>query len=452
MSIENVYAYIDRHSSDFLRDLATLVQQPSVSARREEIEECAGLVKRMLEDVGFSTQLIPEEGGSPVVYAECTSERSERTLLFYNHYDVQPPEPLEEWAFDPFRGAIHDGKIYGRGVSDNKGNIIARIKAVEAFLQTDEEVPVNVKFVIEGEEEIGSPHFEAVVKEHARLFSNDATIWEFGGTNYAGQPEIYLGLKGVLSVELRVAGALRDVHSAYAPLVPNPAWRLVWALNSLKDAEERVLIDAFHDEVVEPSAEDVRLLEDIPFEEEEEMQSLGLKEFLRGRSGHEAKKALFYEPTCTINGMITGYTESGSKTVLPMKALAKLDFRLVPNQLPDEILGKLVKHLRNRGFPEVQVIKHGSTEPARTPRSEGFVDIVVEAAQEVYEKRAVVYPTSAASGPMHVFRNWLDCPVVSVGCGHREARAHAPNENLTVDGFVKGTKLIAAIMQRFGRD
>jgi acetylornithine deacetylase/succinyl-diaminopimelate desuccinylase-like protein len=452
MVIKKVYAYIDQHSQDFLKDLATLVQQPSVSAKGEGIEECAEMTKKMLEDIGFSTQLIPEKGGSPVVYAERTSERSRRTLLFYDHYDVQPPEPLEEWELDPFSGMICEGRIYGRGVSDNKGNLVSRIKAVEAFLKTEKDVPVNVKFVVEGEEEIGSPHFEVIVKEHADLFSNDATIWEFGGTNYAGQPEIYLGLKGILSVELRTAGALRDVHSASAPLVPNPAWRLVWALNSLKDEEERILVDAFHERVLEPSKEEIRFLNDIPFEEEEEMRSLGLKEFLKKRTGYEAKKALFYEPTCTINGIITGYTESGSKTVLPMRAMAKLDFRLVPNQMPDEILEKLVKHLRDRGFHKVEVVKHGSTEPARTPINEGFVDTVVEAAQEVYEQKAVVYPTSAASGPMHLFRNWLGCPVVSVGCGHREARAHAPNENLTVDGFVRGTKLIAAIMSNFGRD
>jgi acetylornithine deacetylase/succinyl-diaminopimelate desuccinylase-like protein len=451
MVIDDVYTYIDQHYQSYLKDLITLVRQPSVSARGEGIEECAEIVKGMLEDVGLSTRLISEPGGSPVVYAERVSEQAQRTLLFYDHYDVQPPEPLEEWKFDPFSGTTHEERIYGRGVSDNKGNLVSRIKAVEAFLKTQEDVPVNVKFVVEGEEEVGSPHFESVVKEHADLFRNDATIWEFGGTNYAGRPEIYLGLKGVLSVELRTAGALRDVHSANAPLVPNPAWQLVWALNSLKDEKERVLIDGFYEKVLEPSAAERRALEAIPLEEEEERKSLGLTEFLKKRTGYEAKKALFCEPTCTINGMVTGYTEKGSKTVLPMRAVAKLDFRLVPNQLPKEVFGKLVRHLRNRGFSDVEVVMQGSTEPARTPLTEGFVDIVTRAAQKVYKKKAVVYPTSAGSGPMHLFRNWLGCPVVSVGCGHREARAHAPNENLTIDGFVRGTKLIAAIMDGFGR-
>ncbi|UCE95626.1 MAG: M20/M25/M40 family metallo-hydrolase [Candidatus Bathyarchaeota archaeon] len=451
MSIEKVHDYIDQHSQNFVSELVRLVKQPSVSAKGEGIQECAEMVENVLQKAGFSTQLIPEKGGYPVVYGELASKKSKKTLLFYDHYDIQPPEPLEEWKFDAFGGKIHKGRIYGRGSSDNKGNIISRIKAVESFLETNNDVPVNVKFVVEGEEEIGSPHFAPVIEQHKDLFSNDATIWEFGGTDYEGRPTIYLGLKGVLSVELRAEGAVRDVHSADAPLVPNPAWRLVWALSTIKNKKDEISIGGFYDNVEPPSMEELQLLDDIHQEEEKKIKTLGLKEFLNRRSGTEAKKALLYSPTCTINGILTGYTGLGSKTVLPKKSMVKLDFRLVPNQMPDEIFEKLALHLHKNGFGDVKTIRHGSTEPTKTPVTEMFVDVVAKAAEKVYEKRAVIYPTSAGSGPMHLFRNQLHCPVVSAGCSHADSRGHAPNENLTIEGFIKGTKFMATILEDFGQ-
>ena len=266
MYLQEIYKYIDAHSQDFLRDLAQLIRQPSVSAKGEGIQECAEMVEKMMRKVGLSTRIIPEEKGNPVIYGEIKSEASEKTLLFYNHYDVQPPEPLDEWIHGPFSGEIEAGKMYGRGVADNKGNIVSRLSVVHAFLETVGSVPINLKFVIEGEEEIGSPHLAPVVRANRDLFSADAAIWEFGGTDRRGRPNVYLGLKGVLSVELRAKGASRDVHSANAPLVPNPAWRLLWALSNIKDKKDKILIQGFYDNVEPPSAEETKYLKDIPFE------------------------------------------------------------------------------------------------------------------------------------------------------------------------------------------
>ncbi|UCG35935.1 MAG: M20/M25/M40 family metallo-hydrolase [Candidatus Bathyarchaeota archaeon] len=452
MGIKTVYDYVDGHSADFIQDLVRLVKQPSISARGEGIIACAEIVEAMLGDVGFSTKLISTSDEYPVVFGELKSKTGKKTILFYDHYDVQPPEPIEEWKFGAFSGEIHEGIIYGRGVSDNKGNIVSRVKAVESFLKTHGDVPVNVKFVVEGEEEVGSPHLLPMVKNNRSLIANDATIWEFGGTNFEGRPEIYLGLKGVLSVELRTQGATRDVHSANAPLVPNPAWRLIWALNSIKDDQDKVLIDDFYENVKEPSETELRLLVEIPLEEGKIKQALGLKEFLHGKRGNEAKKSLLFSPTCTINGFLTGYVGNGSKTVLPRKAMAKLDFRLVPDQRSSEIFNKLVSHMHQRGFADIEAVQHGSTEPTRTPVTHKFVQIVAEAAEKVYEKKTIIYPTSAASGPMHLFRNLLDSPVVSAGCSHADAKGHAPNENLTIDSFIKGTKFMATILNDFGEN
>jgi acetylornithine deacetylase/succinyl-diaminopimelate desuccinylase-like protein len=451
MNLQAINAHIDTHSSDIIEALVEYVKQPSVSAKKEGTVKCAEMTEQMLSDTGFTTSLIAQKSGPPVVYGELKAKRGGKTLLFYDHYDVQPPEPFEEWAFNPFGGEINNGKIYGRGTSDNKGNIVSRIKAVKAFLETQGDVPVNVKFMIEGEEEIGSPNLAPVMKTHSHMFSCDATIWEFGGINYEGHPEIYLGLKGVLSVELRTKGASRDVHSANAPLIPNPAWRLIWALNSLKDENERILIERFDEKVLPPTQEELKLLADIPFEEEKLKKTLALQDFLGKKTGIDAKKALLLTPTCTVNGVQTGYTGSGSKTVLPNKAMAKLDFRLVPDQTADEACLRLNDHLKNRGFMDIEVIRHGSTDPARTPPTDTFVKTIAGAAEKTYGKSTIIYPTSAGSGPMHLFRNHLKCPIVSAGCSHPEARGHAPNENLTIEGLITGTKFMACILNDFSQ-
>jgi acetylornithine deacetylase/succinyl-diaminopimelate desuccinylase-like protein len=452
MSLEKVFNNIEGNSEKFIKELVSLVKQPSVSAKKEGLEECAEMVEKMMKEIGLSTKVIPEKEGNPVVFGEIQGKKTKKTLLFYDHYDVQPPEPLEEWICGPFSGEIRDGKIYGRGVSDNKGGFVSRLKAVQAFLETEGNLPVNVKFVVDGEEEIGSIHLLEIIEKNRKLFSADAAIWEFGGTDRHGRPRIYCGLKGVLDVELRAKGASRDIHSSNAPLIPNPAWRLVWALNILKNEKDEILINGFYDDVKKPSAEEIAYARDIPFEKMEEKKDLGLKNFLHNLSGPDAVKTLLYQPTCTINGLLAGYTASGPKTVLPNKALVKLDFRLVPEQRTEDIFDKLVKHLRNHGFRDIEVIQQGSTEPTKTPLSDRFAQTVIKAAEKVYGKKAIVYPTSPASGPMHLFRNYLGYPVISAGCTHEESHGHAPNENITVKGFVDGTEFMATIIKDFAID
>lgn len=449
MDLERTYRYIDVHAEDFVQDLIRLVRQPSVSAKGEGIEECALLVEKMMGDAGFSTEILRGEKGNPTIYGEMKSVKSSKTILFYDHYDVQPPEPLEKWTHPPFSGETMRGRIYGRGASDNKGNFVSRLEAVKAILEVMGSVPVNIKFLVEGEEEIGSPNLEPVIKNNKHLLSADAAIWEFGGTDRRGRPNLYLGLKGVLSVELRIGGASRDVHSANAPIIPNPAWRLVWALSLLKEKGERILIEGFYDNVRSISPEEIECLKNIPFEEEDFKKELGLKEFLQNKSGFEALKSLLFQPTCTINGYLSGYTGKGSKTVLPHEAGAKLDFRLVPNQEPTEILQKLIRHLEKKSFGDIEVIRHGFTEPTRTPITDPFVETVAKTAEKVYGEKAVIYPTSAGSGPMHLFRNFLGYPVVSVGCSHPEANTHAPNENLKIESYIKGISFIATLINDF---
>ena len=449
MSLEKVYKYIEAHSDNFVKDLVKLVKQPSVSAKGEGIEACAKLVEKMMREIGLSTKIFKGEKGNPVVYGEKLSKKSRRTLLFYNHYDVQPPEPLEKWTHKPFSGKIINGKIYGRGASDNKGNIVSRLKAVQTLIDVTGNLPMNIKFFVDGEEEIGSPNLEPIIRRYKSQFSADAAIWEFGGTDRRGRPNLHLGLKGILSIEMKATCASKDVHSANAPIIPNSAWRLIWALNLLKDKKGDILIPDFYKDVLPLSSEEIECLKNIPFEEEETKKELNLKEFLHNKSGLEALKALLSQPTCTINGLVSGYTGKGSKTVLPHEATAKLDFRLVPNQKSNTIYRQLVKHLKKHGFGDVEIIKHGSTEPTKTPISDPFVKLVAKTAEKVYGKKAVIYPISAGSGPMHLFRNFLGYSVVSVGCSHPEANTHAPDENLKIESFIKGTKFMATLISDF---
>jgi acetylornithine deacetylase/succinyl-diaminopimelate desuccinylase-like protein len=410
------------------------------------LEETAELVAQMMAEYGIPAQILPSKG-YPVVYGELRGD-SPTTILFYNHYDVQPPEPVELWSSPPFEPTVSEDKLWCRGVSDNKGNIIARLLAIKAFTQVRGQLPVSVKFVIEGEEEIGSLNLPAFVVQNRQLLAADACIWEGGEVNWEGQPLIALGLKGILYVELEARGAQRDVHSSMATIVPNPVWRLVWALASLKDWDENILIPGFYDEVQAPTEQEVEAVKAMPSPEEDLKQGLGLEHFVRGVSGFELKYRHLFQPTCNICGIVAGYTGAGSKTVLPCQAKAKLDFRLVPRQRGEDILTKLRQHLDDHGFSDIAINFVEAELPARTPLSSPFVTIVCDAAREIYGTEPVIMPTSAGTGPMASFTETLGLPTASSGVEYPDSRAHAPDENIRLEDFVQGAKHIAAILER----
>ncbi|MDP2952403.1 MAG: M20/M25/M40 family metallo-hydrolase, partial [Chloroflexota bacterium] len=339
------------------------------------------------------------------------------------------------------------------GVSDNKGNIVARLLAIKAFREVRGHLPVSVKFCIEGEEEIGSRNLPAFVEGHKDLLKADTCLWEGGGVNWKGQPTIYLGVKGILYVELEARTVVRDLHSSWGTVVPNAAWRLVWALNTLKDAQENILIPGFYQDIRPPTPQEVQAVKAMPQEEKEVGESLGLKQFLKNLSGSALQQRHLLEPTCTICGIISGYTGEGSKTVLPCLARAKVDFRLVPDQRPEDIMAKLRRHLDKHGFSDIVITTPMEGEnPARTPLDHPFVKLVVEGAREVYGLEPVVSPTMAGTGPLFPFTEVLGLPVASAGVEYPDCRIHAPDEHIRVDDFLHGVKHIAAIMERLGHN
>jgi len=446
--MQDIQQVIEERKQVYVDWLVRLCQQPSIAAQNVGMVETAELVEELLRGVGIEARRIPTSG-FPVVYGAVGA--GEKTLAFYNHYDVQPPEPLEEWLSDPFAAEIRDGALYARGVADNKGNIVARLAAVDAYVRARGRLPeqLKVKFIIEGEEEIGSIHLDEFAQANRDLVQADGCIWEAGYADPQGRRQIYLGAKGILYAELTARAANVDLHSSWATIVPNPAWRLLHALRSLRDAEGRVLIPGFYDRVRPLTDADRAALQRMPFDEEGYLQQLGLDAFNHHLTGLPLLEQHLFQPTCNICGLWSGYTGAGSKTVLPREAKVKLDFRLVPDQDPGEIADLLVEHLEREGFGDVEVVTMEPEHPARTPLDHPFVDLVVETSREVYGQEPVVYPTMAGTGPMYVLCQQFDIPCVSVGVGHSDSRNHAPNENILLEDFYQGILHLAAILERF---
>ncbi len=447
--VKSAFDYVDENVDKFVEDLKGLCAQPSISAQGVGIDECARLVKEMLEEAGLLVELRKEHGGNPIVLGELMNPRARKTLLFYNHYDVQPPDPLDGWLHPPFEPKVQDGKLYARGAADNKGNIIARLKAVETLLKTIGEVPVNVKFVIEGEEEVGSLTLPDFVKTNKERLRADLCIWETGYIDEKGRPNVYLGAKGILYVELTVKDPSSDLHSSYGVIVDNPAWRLVKALGSLRAPDGKVLIEGFYEHVEKLSEDDLALLEMIELDEESLKRRLGIRSLLGGLTGLEAKAAYYLGPAVNICGLVAGYIGPGSKTILPSKASAKLDFRLVLKQSPDDILSKLRRHLDKLGFSDVEIVYLNGYPAGRTPIAHPFVKLVTETAAEVYGAETVVCPSIAGSGPVYLFTEALGIPTISTGCNYYDSKVHAPNENIRVKDFITGIKHIALLLSKF---
>lgn len=450
--MRDIYDYIDAHADEYVRDLQTLVRQPSISAQNIGLRECAELVLKLMRDDGLDAHLHELEGGPPVITGHMTTSRSSKTMLCYSHYDVQPPEPLDAWTHGgPWSAAIVDGVLYGRGATDNKSGVLAFNKAAKAFLQVRGELPVNLKFIIEGEEEIGSLHLGPWVERNAELLRADGMHCLDGSVDTAtGLPDIDLGLKSVLFIELIARGAKQDVHSLNFPLLPAPAWDLVRALNTIMDANRRILIDGWYDGLYELQDEDYEQLE--AKARRVDLNKLkaewGISEFALGRDGIDAIRARAYEPTANIAGLISGYTGPGSKTIVPHEARAKMDFRLVPHLDPDTAVQKLRAHLDRHGFEHIEIKFEARSEPPyKISVKEPMAQAVIDAAMEIYGEMPIVNGVSAEGTILkHV---WIPC--VLTGFANPGANLHAPDENIRIDAYIRGIKYAAAIMHHFGK-
>jgi acetylornithine deacetylase/succinyl-diaminopimelate desuccinylase-like protein len=451
MSIKKVLQHVDKNMNTLVNDLCILIQQPSVSAKNQGIKKCANLVKNTLKKSGIKAEILSTKNYPSIVYGEIKSKNNpHKTLLFYNHYDVQPVEPIELWNDDPFSGKINGNKIYGRGSSDDKGEMITRIKAVESFLKETGDVPCNVKFVIEGEEETGSAHIEQYLKKYKKKFSCDGIIWEFGHVDNKDRPIIDLGMKGLLYIELSLRESNMDSHSSLAVLIKNPAWRLIDALKTLRDPSGKILIKNWYNEVKPLSNEDIKILKSFPFNEVEFKKEFGIKQFLGNKKGLMIKKSLAAEPTCNIAGIVSGYHAEGAKTVIPAEGRVKIDFRLVPNMDPKKQEIRLRKHLKSNGFGDIKIKVYHGEAAARTDSKHPFVSHVTSAASESFGKY-ILSVSSAGTGPMHSFTKILNAPAIAIGSTHVFSRIHSPNEYTRIDLLKKATKCMCIILENFSK-
>jgi acetylornithine deacetylase/succinyl-diaminopimelate desuccinylase-like protein len=426
--------------------LARLCRQPSVSAEGTGIEEMARLLAGTMESFGVRAQVLPT-GGHPAVVGEVRG-RSDRTLLFYNHYDVQPVDPLDRWLSPPFEPALRDGRLFARGATDNKGNIVSRLMAVRALRESEEGLPVTVRFLVEGEEEIGSPHLPDFVRRHRDLLAAEACVWE---DTFRDDPEravVTLGNKGLTYIEITCRTADVDFHSTYAPIYPNAAWRLMSALATLRDADGRVAVQGFYDRVRPPTAEDEELLDRLPpIDLAERRARFGLRH-LPVADGREAKRRHLTEPTLNLSGFHSGYAGPGAKTVIPSEARAKLDVRLVPDQDPAEVFGLIRQHLERHGFGDLQVEGAWGGHPSKSPAGH-LARVMDEAARAVYGRPAQIEPFGTGSTPNWVVDRLLGIPVAATGIGANGSNTHAPNENVEVAALAKGIDYLAEIIRRF---
>ena len=454
--MKDIYSHIETHVDESIAQLFEMVRQPSISAQKRGFDKAPGLMKQILERNGFKAEIVPVPNeGLPSVYGFMPAVQNPDaapTLLFYCHYDVQPVDPLDLWDTDPFEPTRVGDRLYGRGMSDDKGNIGARLAAIRAFVDERGAVPCNIKMFCEGEEESGSVNLPGLIAERGDDFRADACIWEGGGRNLNNDPFMYLGLKGVLGVGLSVRMLSGDAHSSYAAILPSAAWRLLRAIETIKDEDERIHIDGFYDDIVEPSAEAVAAVEALPDDAPQWLETFGVTSFVKGLDGEDLRNQLIFQPTANIAGLDSGYQDEGMKTVLPAVASAKMDFRLVPEQRPHDIYDKLRAHLDSHGFSDVEVELIAAVNPYRTDLDSPWVQLVAETAEEIYGRKPVMTPNMAGTGPMFDFGNTLGMPIATSGIDHPSHRIHAPNENITIEDFLLGAKHAALIIDRFASD
>lgn len=445
--MQDILNYIDDHRERFLRELCDYLAKPSISTQDIGMEECAQYILEHMNGLGIPTRLLPT-AGYPVVFGEISHPAARKTLLIYGHYDVQPPEPLDEWDSPPFEPTLRDGRLFARGSGDNKGQHFAHLKAVEAFLAVRGALPVNLKIMLEGEEECGSRNLPAFVEEHRELLQADGVFSADGPMHESWRPMVFLGLRGIVTMELRATGANRDFHSGNrGGIVPNAAWDLVHCLGTMKDREGRVLIPGFYDNVRPPSPAEEAALRKIPFEPEQVLKEWGLDRFAPPDDIPYHHKLMF-QPTFNINGFSSGYDGVGVKTVIPHKGTVKIDIRLVPDQDPEEIVNMVRGHIRAQGFHNIEVLPHGfKYHPSRTPIDLPFVQSIIGAVGQGFGQEPVVYPSIGGSAPDFLFTRVLGLPSVWTAYAPPDENNHAPNENTTPEIFYSGIRTTARVLE-----
>ena len=447
-SLNAVFTHIDQQRDAFITRLLDYVRQPSISAYGIGMTETADFLLARLQALGMTAQLMPTPGW-PLVLGRRFDAPGKPTVLLYGHYDVQPADPLDAWLSPPFEPTIRDGRIYARGVGDNKGQHFAQLLALESLLATQERLPCNVIVLLEGEEEIGSPHIADFIRQYGDLLQCDLVVTADGPVHESGRSCVMFGVRGVLSFELRARGANTDLHSGnWGGVVPNPIWTLIHLLGTMKNAQGEITIDGFYDDVHPPTPLERQALAALPLDQERILQELGLSTLDAPVDRPFFERLMFY-PTFTINGFHGGYGGPGSKTVLPHEAFVKCDIRLVEAMTVAETLAKVKAHVA-RHAPTVEVVYQGGMEPSKAPLDSPYTAAIQQALRAGQGEEPLLIPSAGGSLPDYVFTKILGVPAFGTPYANPDERNHAPNENLEVERFIKGIKTGAALLGALG--
>lgn len=443
--LADVFRQIDTVQAQALDELAALVRIPGISAQPSaELDRCAEAVLQGMQRSGLRARLL-EGHGPPAVFGERLVSSDLPTVLIYGHYDVQPVGSTAEWSSPPFEPVVRDGRMYGRGTSDNKGQHLAQLWALRATLEAGVELPVNVKVLIEGEEEIGSPHLSALVREHSTLLEADVAVTSDGPVHRSGRPQLVLGTRGQLGVELISRGANQEAHSgSLGGLLPDPSWPLIHLLSTMRDATGEVSVAGFNDRVRPPTPAERTSLSALPLDVEEHLAAYGIAQLpAPHRSGYYER--LMLQPTMTVIGLDSGYCGPGVKTIIPHRATARLDMRLVPDQDPEHIFSMLQEHVRTYE-PSVELVKLSSVPPSRTPSGSRYVKLISDAVAQATGERPFIVPSLGSTLPNYVFTEILGMPSVLVPYANPDQNNHAANENFELRRFRDGMRICAALL------
>jgi len=455
--VKSVISYLNNNFDTYIEELKEYLRIPSISANEsgdKEMMNCAEFVSRKLKDAGMTKVDIYPTEGHPLVYGEWTDQPDKPTVLIYGHYDVQPVDPLELWNSDPFDPVIKDGKIYARGANDNKGQNFVHIKSVEAYFKTKGKLPVNVKFLIEGEEEIGSANLETFIKKNKELLKCDAVLISDTDMYAPGIPAITYALRGLVYMEIEVTGPTKDLHSGtFGGGVPNPINELTKIISKLTDKNDKITIPNFYKDVLKLTKEEKDNFKRLKFSDKNFAKESGVK-VLHGEKGYTTLERIWSRPTLDCNGIIGGFTEKGAKTVIPSKASAKISMRIVPHQDPVKIAKEFSKYIKtiapNWVSVKVDLLHYGY--PVVTPISSKAIKAGANALYKAFGKKTV-FTRDGASIPIVVdFMQTLKAPAVLMGLGLSTDDIHSPNEHFRIENFKGGLLSSAYFLDEYSKN
>lgn len=448
--------YLDEHGAQYQEELLDFLRIPSISSLPQhaaDVRQAGQWVEQRLIAAGLEGVRILETGGHPVVYGEWLHSPGKRTILIYGHFDTQPTDPLQLWSSPPFEPVIRDGRVYARGASDDKGNMLVPILAVEALLKTEGKLPVNVKFLLEGQEEIGSPQLPTFLSAQRDLFACDVVLSADGGQEGEDQPSLGIACKGLAGVQIDVRGASSDLHSGiYGGAVANPIHALIHIIGSMRSPDGKILVDGFYDSVVPLTGDDRARIAAVPFDEAAYKAQIGV-DALVGEPGYTPAEQLGARPTLEVNGIWGGFQGAGIKTVLPNEAHAKITCRLVPNQDPSAIAALLTAHVERHSPPGVTAGVSrlpGQAKPYAIPADHWGNQAAAEVLTEVYGKEPYYVRIGGSIPVCELFQEYLGAYTVSYAFGLNDEQVHAPNEFYRLASFERGRIAYCKLLSRLG--